>query len=491
MKKNNKNLFINGQWIEGKGKHFISTNPVTDEVLLELTGAHKHDIDAAVQAARQAFVLWQQIPFEEKQTILEKFAQLLSAQKTDMATTISQEMGKPLWESLTEVDAMINKVPISIEAFKERTADKSFSAGTATRSIHYKPHGVVAVLGPFNFPGHLPNGHIVPALFAGNTIVFKPSEQTPLVGQKLVKLFQESGLPSGVLNLIQGGGDVGEYLSQHEDLNGLFFTGSYQVGAAIHKAFAGHPEKILALEMGGNNPLIAFEIKDFKAAAYLIIQSAFITSGQRCSCARRLIIEDSEEGEKLLANLMDMTQKIVVGPFDQKPEPFMGSVISDSAVRYLLNAKKELVKSGGKSLAEMELIGGSKTLLSPGIIDMTNATTKYDEEIFGPLLQVIRVKTFNDALKEANNTAFGLICGLLSDDVSLYNEMVRRAHAGIIHFNRATTGASSQSPFGGIGKSGNHRPSAYFASDYCSYPVATMEEEKITLPKQLTPGVVL
>ena len=474
-----------------KQKKFVSLNPATGEILWQGPTATKIEIDKAVKAARKAYDSWSLLSVVERLEFLNEFGQILSEQKNDFATTISRETGKPYWEALTEVDAMINKVKISYEAYLDRCREVSAPMDNTQRATRFKPHGVVAVLGPFNLPGHLPNGHIVPALLAGNTVVFKPSELTPLVGDKLVKIFQSAGLPLGVLNLVQGQKETGIDLSQYPDIDGVFFTGSVEAGKAIHKFYAGKPEKILALEMGGNNPLIVANVQDIPAAVYLTIQSAFITSGQRCTCARRLIVVEGPTSDKFLGQLVETIRKIQVGPYTNRPEPFMGPVVSPKTGKDLLAAQKDLRKKGGKILVAMASVNGNSAMLRPGIMDTTKIKNRPDKEIFGPFLQLIRVKTFADAIKEANNTVFGLAAGLLSDDEILYKKFLTRSRAGIINWNRQTTGASSQAPFGGVGQSGNHNPSAYFAADYCAYPVASIETNQLKLPEKLSPGINL
>lgn len=474
-----------------KSRKFVSINPASGEKNWEGKSAARSDVNKAVQAARKAFESWSGSPIEERIKFLNEFARLLGEQRNDFAAILSRETGKPQWESLTEVDVMVLKIRISIEAYNDRCREASGPMDTGLRITRFKPYGVVAVLGPFNLPGHLPNGHIVPALLAGNTVVFKPSELTPHVGEKMVKIWESAGLPKGVLNLLQGQKETGIALAQHPDIDGVFFTGSVEAGKAIHQFYAGRPEKILALEMGGNNPLIVADVQNVDAAVYLTIQSAFITSGQRCTCARRLIVVKSPLTDKFLARLIEVTKQIQVGPPTSQPEPFMGPVISKAAGERLLREQAFLQKKGGKSLVPMSLIGNNPAMLRPGIIDVTKIKNRPDKEIFGPLLQVIRVNTFADAIKEANHTAFGLAAGLLSDDEGLYKTFLQRSRAGIVNWNRQLTGASSQSPFGGIGQSGNHQPSAYFAADYCSYPVASIEAREFKIPEKLLPGIRL
>ena len=384
---------------------------------------------------------------------------------------------------------MIGKISISIEAYRERCSEKVISAGFSQLRIHHKPHGVVAVFGPFNFPGHLPNSHIVPALLAGNTVVFKGSELTPGVSEQMVRYWQE--LPKGIINLLQGGPLTGHHIIAHPQLDGLFFTGSYQTGQTLHESWKLHPEKILALEMGGNNPLIVSDVSDLEAAAYLTIQSAFITSGQRCSCARRLIIPEGSEGDEFLNLLIDMTSSIQVGPYTQTPEPFMGPVITLQSAEKLLTAQAKLGTDNGVCLVEMCSLPEYPLLLSPGIMDVTHVAHRKDEELFGPFLQVIRVPSFEAAIQEANHTGYGLCASLFSRSRAKFEQFYQEIRAGVVNWNTPTTGASSHAPFGGIGKSGNHRPSGSYAAHYCSYPIASLEQEEISFPQELTPGITL
>jgi succinylglutamic semialdehyde dehydrogenase len=387
------------------------------------------------------------------------------------------------------VTTMANKIDISVQAYHARTGVRQSTIADGEAVLRHRPHGVFGVFGPYNFPGHLPNGHIVPALIAGNTIVFKPSEYAPQTAVKTVALWHEAGLPEGVLNLVNGGRDTGAALSRHTELDGVLFTGSYQTGAILHRQFAGHPGKMLALEMGGNNALVAWGVANVDAAVHHIIFSAFVSAGQRCTCARRLIVEDSPEGEALLRRLVEVASRIAVGRYDATPPPFMGPVVSAAVADRLLKAQEALVSMGGAVLLPMRLLQAGTGFLSPGIIDVSGASGIPDEEWFGPLLQVVRVASFDEAIRATNATDYGLAAGLLSDDPALWQRFQALARAGIVNWNRPTTGAASTAPFGGVGKSGNHRPSAYYAADYCAYPVASIENSVLDMPKQLSPGL--
>jgi succinylglutamic semialdehyde dehydrogenase len=450
-------------------------------------------VDRAVRGALEALEHWSTNPSSDRVSVLHAYADQLRAQKANFVQTICEETGKPRWESATEVDAMINKVALSIRAQQERRREDASESGPGvTAATRYKPHGVCAVLGPFNFPGHLPNGHIVPALLAGNTVVFKPSELTPRVGRQMVELWQAAGLPQGVLHLVEGAADIGRSLVTHPWVNGVFFTGSFRVGREINRLLADTPRKIAALEMGGNNPLVVWDVADFNAAAYMTIQSAYVTAGQRCSCARRLIVSKGSSGDRFIEALIAMMSRIRVGLFIDEPEPFMGPVINEASATRLLAAQQEMIDLAAEPLVPMRKIDRHPAMLSPGLLDVSRLFEhEPDEEIFGPLLRVIRVDDFDAAIWETNNTSFGLAAGLLSDDRELWERFYRRARAGVVNWNRPLTGASSALPFGGVGDSGNHRPSAFFAADYCSYPVASLESNQVVMPATLTPGIDL
>ncbi|KPV99646.1 succinylglutamate-semialdehyde dehydrogenase [Pseudoalteromonas sp. P1-8] len=480
--------FINGQWQAGLGHTFQSVNPANNDVIWQANTATAEQVDGAVAAAREAFYSWADKTFAERLAIVKTFAETLKEHSEELAIAIAQETGKPLWETRTEAGAMVGKIAISEKAFLERTGDVENPMPQGRAMIRHKPHGVVAVFGPYNFPGHLPNGHIVPALLAGNTVVFKPSELTPAVAELTLKLWQKAGLPAGVINLVQGEVETGKALASHKGIDGLFFTGSSRTGHILHEQFAGQPGKILALEMGGNNPLIVNDVADTKAAIHDIIQSAFISTGQRCTCARKLFLPVGEQGDAILAGLIKATKAIKVGDYDAEDQPFIGSMISSVAAAGMVTAQQQLVELGAEVLVELTHKENTG-FVTPGILECTNVANFPDEEHFGPLLKVFRFTDFDAAIDKANDTSFGLSAGLLSDSAADYDHFLRRIRAGIVNWNRPITGASSAAPFGGIGASGNHRASAYYAADYCAYPVASVELEKVAMPATLSPGL--
>lgn len=467
-------LYIGGQWRRGQGEQFRSYNPATGDKVWEGHGASPDDVAEAMAAARLAFPSWSRRPVEERIAIARAYAKEIEKRANEIANSISSEMGKTLWDAKGEVQAMIGKIELSIRAQAERAGHKEEKNAFGLTVLSHHAHGVMAVFGPFNFPGHLPNGHIVPALLAGNCVLFKPSEMTPGAGALMMEAWEAAGLPAGVLNLLQGAHETGAALLDAQGLNGVLFTGSAQTGALIHRKFAGRPDVMLALELGGNNPLIVWPPTDTMAAANLIAQSAFITSGQRCSCARRLIVPEGAAGDDIIAALKEFTGKIIAGNADQLPEPFMGPLVNAMSADRALKFEAGLQQLGGKTIVALKREGA---LVHPGVIDVTGLTPP-DEELFGPLLQVYRVKDFDHALDVANATRFGLAGGLISDDPALWARVQNEMRAGVLNWNRPTTGASGGLPFGGPGLSGSLRPSAYYAADYVAFPVATQSAEK-------------
>ena len=447
-----------------------STEPATGD---HLWTGEIGDAGAEVSAARAAWPTWALHDSEKRIAILRSFAEVVRAKKDLLANLIARESGKPLWEAQTEADAVANKVDISISAYGERTPDRA----TAGVRVRHKPHGVLAVLGPYNFPAHLPNGHIVPALIAGNAVVFKPSEKTPATGQFLVSLYHEAGVPDGVVRCLTGGPDQGKALAAHPGIDGLLFTGSARAGMALHRQFAETPHKILALELGGNNPLVVWNAPDIDAAAAIAAQSAYLSAGQRCTAARRVIVEDGKD-QPLIEAIRGLARRIIVGAPHSDPAPFMGPVIDNLAADQLVAAFAELERKGGRTILPLERPSADLPFLTPAIIDVTDIKDRPDAELFGPVLQIVRVPDFEAAMTEANNTSYGLAASLVGGTAEQYEAFWTHVRAGVVNWNKPTNGAPSTAPFGGVGLSGNHRPSAFYAADYCAWPVTSVIAEE-------------
>ena len=417
---------------------------------------------------------------DDRIALARRYGEVLGSRKAELSRLISRETGKLLWETEAEIASMIGKVEVSIRAFAERTGERSADMPFGRAVLRHRGHGVMAVLGPYNFPGHLPNGHIIPALLAGNTVVFKPSEITPAIGEAMVAAWADAGLPDGVLNLVQGARATGEALVAG-DIDGLLFTGSAGAGAALRRALIDRPHVSLALELGGNNPLVAWDSPE--AAASIIVQSSFVTTGQRCSCARRLIVPEGKVGDAIVEAVDAMAGRLRIAAWDEWGDEagaaFMGPLVSDAAAIGARAAADGIVSRGAKVIRPFEGIDGrSAAFVTPAIFDVTGIEVP-DAEIFAPVVQVIRVPDFDAAMRAANNTVFGLSAGLISEDAALWARFIEESRAGVVNRNRPTTGAAANMPFGGLGASGNHRPSAYYAADYCAYPIASFEAEGV------------
>ena len=456
------------------GDVIVSTEPATGAEIWSQPVGNAAD---EVAAARAAWPAWAAHSVTYRMEMLRRFANVVRAKEDEFAELISRETGKPFWEAKTEVGSVMAKVEISISAYSERTPTKRLEAAMGNRvAVRHKPHGVLAVLGPYNFPAHLPNGHIVPALIAGNAVVFKPSEKTPASGAFLVECLHEAGVPEGVLRLLVGGPNEGRDLAGQDGIDGLLFTGSARAGMALHRQFAEAPHKILALELGGNNPIVVWDSPDLLSAAAIIVQSAYLSAGQRCTAARRLIVEDGQH-EELIAEVVKLIDRIIVDHPMADPQPFMGPLIDVQAADFLQEQYMGLMMKGGKPIRRLDRPYEERPYLTAALIDMTDAKERPDEELFGPVLQLVRVKDFDAAIDEANNTRFGLAASVLTKDPTLYDRFWANVRSGVINWNKPTNGAPSAAPFGGVGMSGNHRPSAYYAADYCAYPVTSVEAE--------------
>ena len=470
-------------------KKLYSKNPATGDIIWEGYESNKVDISNAITKAKTAQIQWETYPLEKKKEIILCFSDLVKKKCNEIATLISEENGKPFWESTAEVNSLVNKVQVVFDAYDERALQKVQTLKNNRVSItRYKPHGVMGVLGPFNFPMSMPNSHIMPALYAGNAIIFKPSERTPKSALLYQELWNEAGLPSDVLQIVNGDHTVGKMLVNSDDIDGILFIGSYAAGKEIEQILS-RKNKISVLEMGGNSPLVVWDYSDIRAAINISIQSAYISSGQRCSAARRLIVNKKIYDEFIPA-LSQAVKKIRVGfPLDKEFVPFMGPMIDNKAVKTFISDYKELINSGAKVLVPAcELTNLGDNFVSPGLLDITDIPY-LDKEIFGPLLQITVVKTIDEAIEISNKTKYGLAAGIVTEDKSIYDLYLRNIKAGLINWNQPLTGSTTIAPFGGIKGSGNFRPAGYLSVDYCVYPCASIESINAQPPSALSPGL--
>ncbi len=468
--------FVDGVWREGGDGVLSSVDPATGATLWESTMADQTDVADAVEAAQRAQPAWDALGFDRRVTVLERFAALLDGEAgVELAHLISAEAGKPRWEAATEVASVKGKVALSIEAYRERTSSLEVSL---IASLSHRPLGVMGVLGPFNFPAHLPNGQIVPALLAGNAVVYKPSELTPAVAIAHVALLAEAGLPAGVLNLVVGDRGAGEALVA-ASIDGLAFTGSVGTGRALHRALAGRPEVLLALEMGGNNPLVVADYDDLAAAVNVMVRSAFTTAGQRCTCARRIYVPRGPEGDVLLEAFVAQTDQLRVGAPSDAPEPFLGPVISVAAADRVRSFVADMEAAGAQLLTRSDDSLAGTAFVRPTILS-TEGVAVPDDEVFGPVVTVDRFDDLDTAFASAADTAYGLAAGLIGTRREDFDRFLHTVKAGVVNWNAPTTGASGRLPFGGVGASGNHRPAGWTTADFCAYPTATVAHDSVT-----------
>lgn len=484
-----KGNFINGKWIIGKGQPFNSYSPVNDELLWEGNSSVEEDVNYAVESAKNAFDSWSKLELEERIKYLKKFGDVVESKKNELAECISNEVGKPFWESLTEVNSIIGKLDPSVEAYNLRNKTLIRELSDGSKSVtRFKPHGVVGVIGPYNFPVHMANGHIISALLAGNAVILKPSEKAPLVSEIVMQCWEEAGLPNGVINMVQGDKNICEDLCLNKDVKAIFFTGKKEAGQNIEEMCL--HKKLCVLEMSGNSPFIVWDTTNLDASVITVIQSSFITSGQRCSTSRRLIIPNNDFGEKFINRIVEVTKNIKIGkPND---EVYMGPLKSRELVDAIINRQEELIKNGAKILLESKrLLELGSSYITPGIIDVTNVKDTIDEEIIGPFLQVTRVNSFDEAIEKANNSSYGLAAGIITENKDLYKTFENKIEAGILSWNKQLTGACKYAPFGGIKDSGNYRPSGFLSCDYSVYSTAAVEIEKVQEITKLPKGINL
>ena len=492
---------INGNWIEATPSSLESRKPASSATILWRGGSDPSHIDAAIAAARAALPTWSAWPFEQRAKVLRSFKALAIKHEAALTSLIRDEVGKPTWDAKAEAQLLAAKVDITLDASNPgaplaRVGGFEVAiAPTRTGRCWFRPHGVMAVVGPFNFPAHLPNGHIVPALAMGNTIVFKPSDKAPAVGEFLAALFHEAlaehGAPPGVLNLVQGGADIASKLVSHDNIDGVLFTGSWPVGRRIMEANLDRPGRLLALEMGGSNAAVVMDDADLRQAAIECVRSAFITAGQRCTCTRRLIIHEAVAARLIPAICKAASALIIASPDSDHPV-FMGPLISDAARSSALSSIHSLARAGGELLVEPRAIDGPSTRQSPGwymspgvmrverFVPFTHGSAGThagsDIEIFAPFLRISVVPSLEEAIAQVNATSFGLAASIFTRSRAHADRFMQEARAGCVNWNTGTAGASSKLPFGGLGHSGNHRPAGAFSLDYCAYPVAGMVE---------------
>ena len=463
------------------GETIVSCNPAQPDQVVYSAAPDVSHVDDAVSAARAALPAWASRPMEDRIAVLRHWQELTKANADRIADLILLEMGKVRSECLFEANALGGKVDITLGPESlSRITDYTVAVNeTRDGNCRFKPHGVMSVIGPFNFPAHLPNGHWVPAMLSGNTIVFKPSDKTPAVGQLLSELMLEAlrnaNAPLGVFNLVQGGAEVASRLTSHDGVDGVLFTGSWPVGRKILEANLDSPGKIVALELGGSNPAVVMPSAHLKQAVVECVRAAYATTGQRCTCTRRVIVHE-DIADQFISAFCTTASTLLVGPGDSTDPVFMGPLVTEASADDALAFQADRVQAGGSVLVQATRMDRPGHFVTPGVVQVDRFSVENDRECFGPIAQISIVSDLDSAIEQANATRYGLAASIFTADEAEFTQFFGEVRSGCINWNTGTAGASSKLPFGGLGHSGNHRPAAAFSVDYCAYPVANMIE---------------
>jgi succinylglutamic semialdehyde dehydrogenase len=440
------------------------------------------DVDRVAESAITGFKTWKKLPQEERNQYLRRYQEEVTKRKDEIALAISYEMGKPLWEAKTEAASVIAKVAVTIEESLPRIANKQIDniLPKTTGHIIYKPIGPSLIIGPFNFPCHLANGQILSALVAGNSIIFKPSEKTCYSAQLMIECFHSAGFPSGVINLIQGDGEVARRLLKEKSIKGVFFTGSKEVGKKILDITHHDLSKLVSLELGGKNTTILHSDANLDHALQELLKACFLTAGQRCTSTSIVAIHRSIH-EKFISTFHDMAKKIIIDhPVEFTREPFMGPLVDQSAVDAYLLFMGMAKREGIQEVMRGKLLDKPKKgyYVSPSIHlaeKWNNDSMFLHSEIFGPNVTFIPYDTIDEAINIANATEYGLAASVFTKDLSIFKKCQEEIDSGLINFNRSTVGASAKLPFGGVKNSGNYHPAALTTIDACVYQMACLE----------------
>lgn len=487
--------FINGEFVKPSSKSgsFENASPANlDEHVIKIDFQNSHVEDACF-AAKRAFYEWSEWKMSDRMDALNKVKNIFAAREEQLTTVIARETGKPIWDANSEAKALVTKFAVtfehSLQLIKEVRVENALPK--VDGFIRYRPRGVFAVLGPFNFPGHLPNGHIVPALVTGNTVVFKPSELTPATGQLMAECYQEAGLPPGVFNLVQGQGETGRRLVTHKEVDGILFTGSYETGLKIRESTINDYWKIRALEMGGKNSTIVWNDADLEKSIYESLVGVYMSTGQRCSCTSRIFVH-KKISKEFIERFYERTKKLSIAHWSENP--FMGPLISKKSMDTYLRFQDIAVREGctkimrGKAM-ELDYKGYYVTPSIYTVPSYKKDSTYQNTELFAPSVAIYEVDDLDEAISINNDSGYGLSMSIFTKDQNNFDTCFKRARVGLLNWNRTTNGASSRLPFGGMGKSGNDRPSAHFAVYYTTVPVASLQDPNPFDPKTVVPGM--
>jgi aldehyde dehydrogenase (NAD+) len=451
--------YINGQWVKGKDS-FPTINPANEELVAEIAQANVADVDSAVKAAAAAFKSWRLVPAPLRGEMLYKVGDILKQKKEELSRLLTRDMGKVIAEARGDVQEAIDM------AYYMGGEGRRLLGYTAPVEMPNKfgmavrdPAGIVGLITPWNFPIAVPSWKIFPALIAGNTIIWKPSPETPAISAAFVKVFEEAGVPPGVFNLLLApGAEVAKALVSHPDVRVLSFTGSTTTGRAIAES-AAKLNKKLSLEMGGKNAIIVMDDANIDLVTDATVWAAFGTSGQRCTAASRLI---AQKGiiDKVKESLVERTKKLKLGD-GLDPKIDVGPVINKAALDRIHNYVQTGQQEGARALvgASVADINGKGFFYNPTLFDgVSPGSTLEAEEIFGPVLSIIEVNSLEEAIEVNNRSQYGLSTSIFTQDVNRAFTAMRDIATGLVYINHGTTGAEIQFPFGGVRGTGNgHR----------------------------------
>ncbi len=444
-------------------------------------------VDDVVESSVEGYKFWKKLPLEERITFLKKFQEQVKKRKEQMAEAISLEMGKPLWEATGEVNSVIGKVDITINDSLPRVADKSYDEimPGVRGALSYRSLGPCLIIGPFNFPCHLANTQILSALITGNSVIFKPSEKTAYSAQILIDCFHEAGFPKGVINLIQGDGEIGRRLLNFKEIKGVYFTGSKEVGLNILKSTHSDLTKLVALELGGKNPGIIHKDANKEVALEEMIKACYLTSGQRCTSNSITFIHKSI-AEEFIQQFHSISKKIIIDhPIDFEKEPFMGPLVDQRAVDAYLTFMGMAKREGFEEIMRGKQITKKHQgyYVTPSIHfseEWKSDSHFLSSEIFGPNCTFVTYENIEEAIEMANQSEYGLAAGIFTQDEAIFRKCFEDIEAGLINWNRSTCGASPKLPFGGLKNSGNYRPAAVAMIDSCVQQKASLQMQEVS-----------
>lgn len=485
--------FLDGAFVraEAPDEELRVLSPGDQSDLVGVYGVQHAHVDRAVHAARSAFAAWRRTGEAHRRELLRAYQERLRVHEDAIAETIAREVGKPLWDALGEAKALAGKVDLMLGEGAEWTKRRVLE--DLPGEIRFHPHGVLAVVGPFNFPAHLPNGQIVPGLLHGNTIVFKPSDKAPGAAVWMARCFEEAGFPPGVVNVVQGGVTTAKALVGHDDVDGILFTGSVEVGKQIVAANADRPGRLVALELGGKNASIVLDDAHLERAARQIAFAAYASAGQRCTATSR-VFATAGIRDALVERLGNIAREVTVGyPLD---EVFMGPLIDAGSRTRLLEAQGRARAEGFEVIAEggaCEVAGHQGWYVRPSVHLAPKAEARVagytHDELFGPDIAVYPVDDLDQAVALANGTRYGLAAAVFTETEDAFERAADGLRVGVLHWNQSSAGASGRLPFGGVGDSGNHRPAGILAGQFCAWPQAVRPSPPASTPLPKWPGL--